>query len=84
MTNICPFKNYSDIFGVVGQGIHKYRFMDAAIIDYALTIIIASITTYYSKIPLVLTTILWFTIAIILHMLFGVETNTIKYLGISC
>ena len=84
MTYICPFKDYSDILGTVGKGVHKYRFMDTAIVDYALTIIVAAITTYYSKIPFVLTTILWFIAAIILHMLFGVETNTIKYLGISC
>ena len=84
MTNICPFKNYSNIFGIIGQGVHKHRFLDTAIVDYALTIIIAAITTYYSKIPFVLTTVLWFIGAIILHMLFGVETNTIKYLRLLC
>ena len=81
---ICPFSKLGSIFGVVNEGIHKYRFLNTAIIDYILTIIIACITTYFSNIPLVLTTIMWLVIGIILHILFGVETNTLKYLGILC
>ena len=54
----CPFKNYSEILGIAGKGIHKYRFLDTAIVDYALTILAAAVTTHYSKIPFVLTTII--------------------------
>ena len=82
--NICPFSKYKNILGIIGNGIHKYRFLNTAIIDYILTIIISCITTYFSNIPLVLTTIMWLVIGIILHILFGVETNTLKYLGILC
>lgn len=82
--SICIFNNYSEIFGAIGKGAHKHRFLDTAIVDYVLTIVVACLTSYYSKIPLVLTTIMWFVIAIILHALFGVETNVIKYLGIKC
>jgi hypothetical protein len=82
--NICPFSKYKNILGIIGKGVHKYRFLNTAIIDYILTIIIACITTYFSNIPLVLTTIMWLVIGIILHILFGVETNTLKYLRILC
>ena len=40
--------------------------------------------TYMTKIPLVLTTIGILILGIIMHYLFGVETNTLKYLGITC
>ena len=82
--NMCPFSKYKNIFGKVGKGAHKFRFLDTPVVDYILTIIVACITTYLTNIPLVLTTIGWFILAIILHILFGVETNVVKYLGIKC
>ncbi len=82
--NICLFKKYKDILGVPNQGLHKYRFLNTAIVDYIMTIGLASATTYFTKIPLVLTTIVWLIVSIILHILFGVKTNTTKYLGIKC
>jgi hypothetical protein len=80
----CPFSKYKNILGVPGKGAHKYQFLDTAIVDYIFTILGAIITTYFSHIPLVLTTIFWFIMGIILHILFGVETSTLKYLGIKC
>ena len=80
----CPFSKYKNILGVPGKGAHKYQFLDTAIVDYIMTLIGAIITTYFSHIPLVLTTIFWFIMGIILHILFGVETSTLKYLGIKC
>ena len=82
--NICPFSKYKSVFGFPAQGVHKYRFLDTAIVDYILTIVASCITTYFSKIPLVLTTIMWLILGIVFHILFGVETNTLKYLGITC
>lgn len=82
--NICPFIKYKNILGIAGKGVHKYRILNTAMFDYIGTLIIAWITTYFSNIPLVLTTIFWFVAGIILHMLFGVETNTIKYLHLNC
>lgn len=76
-----PLKKYKDIFGKPGKGIHKYRFLGTAISDYLLTILAAVIITYFTKIPLVLTTILAFVLGIVLHVIFGVETNTTRYLG---
>lgn len=76
-----PLKKYKNIFGKPGTGIHKYRFLGTAISDYILTILLAIIISYFTKIPLVLATILAFILGIILHIIFGVETNSTKYLG---
>ena len=82
--NICPFKKFKYIFGIPKTGVHSYRILDCAIFDYILTILLAIITTLVTKIPFVLTTILMFIVGIICHILFGVETNTIRFLNINC
>jgi len=81
---MCIFSQYDKLFGVIGKGVHKYRFLDVALVDYYMTIFGAMLITYITKIPLVITTIGLFILGIILHYLFGVETNTLKYLGIKC
>ena len=81
---MCIFSEYKNIFGNPGKGAHKYRFLNAALVDYALTILGAILITYLTGIPLVLTTIGLLIFGILLHYLFGVETNTLKYLGINC
>jgi len=82
--NLCPFIEYKDALGVPEKGIHSYRFLNVAIVDYILTILAATVITYYTKIPLVLTTITILVIAIFIHMMFDVETNAVRYLGLSC
>ena len=77
-----PFETYKEIFGQVGKGVHQYRFMGTAIVDYIMTIIGSIFFSYVLKVPLELMTFLVFGLGIILHILFGVETNTTKYLGI--
>ena len=81
---MCVFSQYDKLFGEIGKGVHKYRFLDVALSDYIMTIFGAMLITYITKIPLVITTIGLFILGIILHYLFGVETNTLKYLGIKC
>tara|TARA_B100001059_G_C17421354_1_gene373350 strand:+ start:215 stop:496 length:282 start_codon:yes stop_codon:yes gene_type:complete len=81
---MCPFHKWKDILGVPKKGVHKSRFLDTAIIDLLLTFILASLITRFTKIPLVLTIIGTLVLGIILHILFGVPTNTTKYLGFSC
>ena len=71
---------YKDIFGKAGEGVHQYKFKGTSIVDYLLTIIGAFIITYYTDIPLVLTTIGLFLIGILLHYLFGLETQVIKFI----
>jgi len=80
----CIFSKYSDIFGKPNAGVHQYRILDTAIFDYIGTIAIAMLITYFSGIPLVITTISAFIIGIILHILFGVSTNAVKYLNLGC
>jgi len=80
----CPFIKYRDIFGIAGKGVHKTRLLDVALIDYLLTLLLSIVFSYFTNFPLVLSTIFWFIIGIILHMLFGVKTSAIKYLNLSC
>ena len=81
---MCIFSEYKNIFGKVGEGVHKYRFLNTAMVDYCLTVCFAMLITYLTDIPLILTTIGLFVLSIFFHYLFGVETNTLKYLGITC
>ena len=80
----CPLKKFKNILGIPKKGVHQYRIFNTASVDYFLTLLLSFITTWITKIPLVLTTIGWFIISMILHMLFGIDTNTLKYLGIQC
>ena len=80
----CPFKKYSGIFGIPNEGVHKYRLLDVALVDYALTILLAILLSKLTKIPLVISTIITFVLGIILHMLFDINTSAVKYLGIGC
>ena len=57
-------EKYKYIFGKPKEGAHQYRFLDTATVDYLLTIIGAMIITYFSGIPLVLTTIVIFILGI--------------------
>lgn len=78
--NVCIFSKYRHILGQERKGVHSYRFMDVALIDYILTIIFAFILTYITSIPVEVTTIFSFFIGIISHLLFGVRSNTTKWL----
>ena len=73
--------SYKYIFGVPGTGIHKYRFLDTAIVDYLGSIVIAMIITKFTKIPLVITTILVLLLGILSHYLFCLKTGTETWLG---
>lgn len=74
--NLCKYKN---IFGVPGTGIHAWKFHGTSLADYFMTIMGAFIITYVTKIPLVITTIALFLLGILLHYIFCVPTQTIKY-----
>jgi len=68
--------SYKYALGYPGQGIHQYRFLGTAIVDYLGSILIAMIITKFTKIPLVLTTIGVLVLGIILHLLFCLKTGT--------
>ena len=80
----CPLSKYSSLFGEPGKGIHKIRILNTPILDYLLTILAAMLISYLTDIPLVLTTIFMFVFGIFIHMLFGVNTSSVEYLGLSC
>jgi hypothetical protein len=89
---LCPFyksKNYfvstfAKALGEPKKGIHSTRLYDTAIIDYIMSIILAILVSVFTKIPFVLATILVLILGIVLHVLFGIDTNSVKYLGLSC
>ena len=81
---MCIFKDYRNIFGEPRLGVHSFRILDSPIIDHIFTILGAMFITYFSKIPLELTITVCYILGIICHYLFGVSSNTLRYLNISC
>jgi len=84
MKGICPFKEFNDIFGPIGQGAHKYTLFNVIVIDNLLTIAVAVFVTYQFEVPFPLSIIGAYIVSIVIHMLFGVQTKTLTYLGIRC
>lgn len=80
----CPFIKFKDDLGVPGTGLHKFKILDTSMFDYWFTIVLSYIWAYVSGMPLVLSTIMWYVIGLILHILFGVPTKLVKYLNVSC
>ena len=81
---LCPFSQYRDIFGAPGTGPHRFRFMGVALVDFTLTILLAIFITWAFKVPLDLSIIFMLVISLVIHLLFGVETGTLKYMGLTC
>jgi hypothetical protein len=80
----CPLKQFKFIFGVPGEGVHRYRFMDVALVDYILTLLLAILVTKLTKLPLVISTILMFVVGIVCHYLVGIQTGATQFLGLKC
>ena len=80
----CPFSKFRNLFGVPGQGVHALKFKGTSLVDYFLTIVLAFLVTAATGWPLVLTTIGALVLGVILHTLFGVNTKTVKAMGLSC
>ena len=80
----CPFSKYKDFAGPVGTGIHKYRFLGLSAVDFFVTILMAVGITWFFKVPLDLSVIGILVLSLIVHLLFGVETGALKYLGLTC
>ena len=78
----CPFdlSKYKNIFGKPGTGVHQYKFKGTAIVDYLATIVVAFLITYFTDIPLVITTIGILILGILFHYLFGIKSHAIRYL----
>lgn len=80
----CPFRAHRNFFGAPGTGVHSIRLLDVALVDYVLTLLAAFITSWATSFPLVLSTLVWFTLGLVLHTLFGVDTSTVRWLGLGC
>jgi len=82
-TQKCPVNflaQYKDIFGKPKQGPHSYRFMNIAIVDTILTIVLAFIISLVFKLDLFITIVITFIVGEISHYLFCVDTQVILLL----
>jgi len=80
----CFFEKFKNIFGEAGKGVHQYRLLDVALVDYLLTLVLAMLVSKLTGLPLVLSTILMFILAVVLHWLFGLQTSAVRFLGLKC
>jgi hypothetical protein len=72
--SLCP---YSNIFGRPGEGVHKYRVFNIAIVDTVMTIVAAFLI---SRKHFWMVLALLFLLGIILHRLFCVRTTVDRFL----
>lgn len=77
MNSLCPFKN---AFGKLGTGIHSYRIMDIAVLDFGVTAIVAYIISLLSGIRFSYSFIGLFLSGILIHRLFCVRTTLDKFI----
>jgi hypothetical protein len=80
----CPLSQFKNVFGAPETGLHSVRFMGVALFDFGLTILLAMFITWKFGVPLDLSIIATLIISLFIHMLFGVETGALKYLGLTC
>lgn len=71
---------YKDALGKPNEGVHKYRIFNIAIVDVLLTIFVAFIISFFSRINFFIILILLFISGIILHRIFCVRTTVDKLL----
>ena len=71
---------YKDIFGKSKEGPHSYRFLNIAIVDTVLTIIIGYFISKFFKLNLFQVLIVIFILGTIIHKIFCVETTLTKLL----
>lgn len=73
------FCKYADMFGIPGQGLHKYRIFNIAIADVLLTFIVAYlINLMFPKYSYITILIMLFLVGIMLHRIFCVKTTIDK------
>ena len=81
---LCPFSAFKNVFGEPGKGVHRWQLFNTAVVDFVLTLVAAAMISGVTNAPLVLTTIGMLVLGMVVHVLFGVRTNTLVYLGIVC
>ena len=75
-------KNKKDkkLFGIVNEGMHKYRIFNLAIIDLFFTLSSAFIISFFIKKSFIIIIIVLFLISIIIHRIKGIRTTIDKLL----
>ncbi len=68
------FCKYKDIFGKPNEGVHRHRFMNIAIVDLLMTIVLAFFVSKYFDFEFVMTIIVLLVLSLIVHKLFCVDT----------
>jgi hypothetical protein len=71
---------YRDIIGKVGQGVHSYRFLNIAIVDVIVTIMLAFGIHKMLGSPFLITLFIVFLLGILSHRIFCVRTTIDKLL----
>ena len=74
----CP---YSTILGIRGKGVHSSRILGFALNDILATLVLVFISTYIFKVPFLYSLIGWFVLGEIFHILFGVDTAFLEFIG---
>ena len=69
----CPFLD--GLFGNVGEGVHRHRFLGLAIVDVIQTIILAFIISKITKRPFGWILLVLFVLGIVIHRIFDVKTT---------
>lgn len=76
------FCNYSDVFGKVGEGPHRYRLFNIAIVDLLLTMLLSIFISFYFDYNLLIVFGFLMILSLIFHRLFCVKTTlTLKVFG---
>lgn len=81
---MCIFKKYKDLFGKPGTGVHKYKILNINIVDNLVTIVGCVCLYFVFNIPFDLIVIFVYLLGLLFHYLFGVQTESMKYLGLKC
>lgn len=71
---------YKDALGVPGQGVHSYRIFNVAVVDVALTFVLAYFVSWLFDTTYLLAVLMSFGAGIFLHWLFCVKTTINKLL----
>jgi len=74
------FCKYKDVFGKPGEGIHKIRVIDIAVLDVLGTILIAYFVSIWIHVAFWKVLIVAFVLAELAHWLFCVDTKVMRAL----
>ena len=66
---------YKDALGVPNEGVHRFKLGGVAVVDFAMTLVLALATSVATGVPWTLTTIFWILLAMFLHHIFCVRTS---------